>query len=77
MNMHETNRPTKEQILANHLTQEQLMTYHSMPHNNEETHEIGRHLLICKDCLKKLPLPTREQFLKAVFGDGTDEVDFD
>lgn len=75
--MNEITRPTREQILANHLTQEQLNAYHSMPRNDKETHKLGRHLLLCDDCLKRLPIPTREQFLRAVFDDEIDEDNFD
>lgn len=74
--MTEIDRPTKEQILAVHLTQDQLNAYHSMPRNDEETHKVGRHLLFCNDCLQRLPIPTREQFLQAIFGNEIDEDEF-
>jgi hypothetical protein len=52
-----------------HLTKKQIMAYYGYSEKDEERHKIGRHLLMCDDCRSQLPPPTREQFLRAVFGD--------
>lgn len=62
---------------TNHLTKDQITAYHNLSERDTEKREIGRHLLICDDCRSLLPLPTREQFLRAVFGDEDDENDLD
>ena len=45
-----------------HLTEKQLSDYFGDALETEKRHEIGRHLLQCDFCLKKLPSPTPEQF---------------
>jgi hypothetical protein len=45
-----------------HLTENQLSNYFGGTLENEKRREIGRHLLECDFCLKRLPNPTAEQF---------------
>lgn len=49
-----------------HLTSIQLSGYYSRAFAEQDTHEIGRHLLHCTDCRKRLPAPTPEQVWSAI-----------
>jgi hypothetical protein len=49
-----------------HLTQFELSAYHSDSLEKTERHEIGKHLLICPDCRKSLPLPSVEKLWSAI-----------
>ncbi len=51
---------------AGHLTENQLSDYFGDALEITKKREIGRHLLVCDFCLKKLPQPTPEQFWKAL-----------
>ena len=51
-----------------HLTDNQLIGCANGSLEKEESEECGRHLLSCDECLEKMPTPTKEAFLKAVFG---------
>ena len=53
----------------NHLTPKQILGYANDSLNKEEKNNVGRHLLLCDECLKLLPPPTKEQLLKAIFGE--------
>jgi hypothetical protein len=56
-----------------HLTDNQLNAYFGDPAlERDAKHEIGRHLLQCDDCLKKLPQPAPAHFWAALL---TDEID--
>lgn len=56
-----------------HLTDNQLNAYFGDPAlERGAKHEIGRHLLQCDECLKKLPQPTPAHFWAALM---TDEID--
>lgn len=55
-----------------HLTENQLNNYFGDALEDEKKHDVGRHLLQCDFCLKRLPQPTVEQFWAALM---TDEVD--
>ena len=52
-----------------HLTPHQLLGYANDSLDCEEEDIVGRHLLLCEECRKLLPRPTKEQFLKAVLGE--------
>ncbi len=52
-----------------HLTPEQLLGYRNDSLSVEENDIVGRHLLMCEECRKFLPPPTKEQLLKAIFGE--------
>lgn len=61
--------------LSEHLTENQLADYfgsHAL--DREAKHLIGRHLLQCDSCLKRLPQPTVEQFWTALMTDEFAEV---
>lgn len=45
-----------------HLTKYQLLAYSTGSLKGEEEHEAGRHLLLCDQCLKRMPPPTVERF---------------
>ena len=65
-----------EMTKSEHLTKDQLLAYSTSSIKGEEKHKIGRHLLICDECLKKMPPPTVEMFWQAVMGEReTDEQD--
>lgn len=49
-----------------HLTRIQLSGYYSGAFAEQDTHEIGRHLLQCTDCRKRLPAPTSDQVWNAI-----------
>ena len=49
-----------------HLTEKQLSDYFGNTLEKTKKHEIGRHLLQCDFCLKRLPQPTPEQFWAAL-----------
>ena len=56
-----------------HLTDNQLNAYFGdSALEKDARHEIGRHLLQCEDCLKRLPQPTSAHFWAALM---TDEID--
>lgn len=58
---------------AEHLTENQLTDYlGNLSLEREAKHRIGRHLLQCDFCLKRLPQPTAEQFWAALMTE-TDE----
>lgn len=52
-----------------HLTQFELIAYHSDSLEKNERHEIGKHLLNCAECRKLLPMPSVERFWAAVMTD--------
>lgn len=52
--------------LTEHLTENQLSDYFGDALEDKKRREIGRHLLVCDFCLKRLPQPTPEQFWKAL-----------
>lgn len=57
-----------------HLTETQLSDYLGNAALRPETkHQIGRHLLQCDFCLKRLPQPTTEQFWAALMTDEADD----
>jgi hypothetical protein len=63
---------------SEHLTENQLNDYfgnHAL--KGEAKHRIGRHLLQCDFCLKRLPQPTTEQFWAALMTDEETEVSSD
>lgn len=49
-----------------HLNEKQLSDYYGNTLEKKQKHEIGRHLLQCDFCLKRLPKPTTEQFWTAL-----------
>lgn len=49
-----------------HLTEKQLSDYFGITLEKTKKHEIGRHLLQCDFCLKRLPQPSPEQFWAAL-----------
>jgi hypothetical protein len=48
----------------NHLSTSEIAMYQA---NSSRSTEIGRHLLICKECRAKLPLASPQEFLNCVF----------
>lgn len=59
--------------MTEHLTENQLNAYlGDSALAREAKHKIGRHLLQCDFCLKRLPQPTAEQFWKALMTDEDD-----
>lgn len=52
-----------------HLTQFELIAYHSDSLEKTERHEIGKHLLNCAECRKRLPMPSVEKFWAAIMTD--------
>lgn len=59
---------------SEHLTETQLSDYLGNDALRPETkHQIGRHLLQCDFCLKRLPQPTTEQFWAALMTDEADD----
>ncbi|HRH40292.1 MAG TPA: zf-HC2 domain-containing protein [Pyrinomonadaceae bacterium] len=52
-----------------HLTQIELVAYHSDSLAKDERHEIGKHLLNCAECRKLLPMPSVERFWAAIMTD--------
>ena len=52
--------------IAEHLTENQLSDYFQDSLEKKRKHEIGRHLLQCDFCLKRMPSPTPEQFWAAL-----------
>lgn len=56
-----------------HLTEYELSAYHSCSLEKKELNEIGRHLLMCADCRKMLPLPSVEKFWAAILTDNEQE----
>jgi len=52
-----------------HLTQIELVAYHSDSLAKDERHEIGKHLLHCAECRKLLPMPSVERFWAAIMTD--------
>lgn len=56
-----------------HLTENQLSDYFGGTLESKKRREIGRHLLECDFCLKRLPNPTAEQFWQALITEN--EVD--
>lgn len=52
-----------------HLTQNQLIAYHNGSLEKHESHNIGKHLLMCAECRKMLPLPSVERFWSAIMTD--------
>lgn len=59
---------------SQHLTETQLSDYLGNPAlDREAKHRIGRHLLQCDFCLKRLPTPTPEQFWAALMTDEDDD----
>jgi hypothetical protein len=51
---------------AKHLTQKEIAAYTSGILKSQEAEAVGRHLLMCSDCRKLLPLPTSEKFWSIV-----------
>lgn len=62
-----------------HLTENQLTDYFgNSALEPEAKHAVGRHLLLCDFCLKRLPQPTSEQFWAALMTDeGEDDSTID
>lgn len=56
-----------------HLTNNQLTAYYDGLLDEHESHTVGKHLLKCPECRKRLPLPSVEKFLSALLTD--DEPD--
>lgn len=54
---------------SKHLTDNQLADYFGNLLERETKHVVGRHLLQCDLCLKKLPQPTPEQFMAALMAE--------
>ena len=52
-----------------HLTEEQLFGYAADSLEPSQENEVGRHLLLCADCRKLLPVPTTQQFLSVLLGE--------
>ena len=52
-----------------HLTNNQLIAYNDGSLERGESHTIGKHLLKCPECRKKLPLPSVEKFWSALLTD--------
>ena len=60
--------------ITEHLTENQLTEYFgNAALEGEMKHAIGRHLLLCDFCLKRLPQPTPEQFLAALMTENETE----
>lgn len=49
-----------------HLTNNQLLAYHDGLLDEHEKHSVGKHLLKCPECRKRLPLPSVEKFISAI-----------
>ena len=61
---------------SEHLTENQLHDYlGNSALDREAKHRIGRHLLQCDFCLKRLPPPTAEQFWAALMTDNETDDD--
>ncbi len=59
---------------SEHLTDNQLTDYFGDALERAAKHAVGRHLLQCDFCLKRLPQPTPEQFMAALMTENeTDE----
>ena len=52
-----------------HLTNNQLTAYYDGLLDEHESHTVGKHLLKCPECRKRLPLPSVEKFLSALLTD--------
>jgi hypothetical protein len=52
-----------------HLTREQLFGYAADSLDSSQVDEVGKHLLLCADCRRLLPVPTPQQFLAMVLGE--------
>ena len=52
-----------------HLSKEQLFGYAADSLEPSQENEVGRHLLLCSDCRKLLPVPTTQQFLSVLLGE--------
>lgn len=52
-----------------HLTNNQLIAYNNGSLERDESHTIGRHLLKCPECRKKLPSPSVERFWSALLNE--------
>lgn len=59
-----------------HLTEQQLLDYSADRLEGEEENTVSRHLLMCEECRNRMPPPTAEQFLRAIFGVGKDDSEF-
>ena len=49
-----------------HLSPFELSAYHNSSLEQAVRHEIGKHLLTCRECRKQLPLPSVEKFWSAI-----------
>ncbi len=58
-----------------HLTQFELSAYQNHSLEKTELHEIGKQLLMCPDCRKRLPLPSVEKFWSAILTENEAEDD--
>lgn len=58
-----------------HLTNNQLIAYSDGKLEKHESHVVGRHLLMCDECLKRLPVPSVEMFWAALLKDDDAEDD--
>jgi len=58
-----------------HLTKKQLSDYSLGSIGESAIHEFGRHLLGCESCRAELPLPTSQQFRKALLNESILEND--
>ncbi len=52
-----------------HPTQEQIFGYAADSLESSRVAEIGRHLLLCADCRKLMPVPTPQQFRAVLLGE--------
>ena len=55
-----------------HLTENQILGYRAGTFGARESREIGRHLLKCESCRQSLPVPTFDDFWKAVMNERED-----
>ncbi len=62
----QTTEGVDEQMSQNHLSTSDIAIYRA---NASRSMEIGRHLLICKECRAKLPVATPHDFLNCVLED--------
>ena len=58
-----------------HLTNNQLIAYHNGSLEKYESHTIGKHLLMCAECRKQLPIPSVEKFWSAILTENESEAD--
>lgn len=59
-----------------HLTQKQILAYDADELSENESREVGRHLIKCETCRDRMPVPTLEDFRAAIMYDWEEEEDF-